>query len=72
VKRTSKKELERITVDRKIVEGLISGHSLTALSKSTGKSKGYVIKIRDLALEHEYIATSTDHTKQNKFMIGQS
>lgn len=56
MKRSKKKmELERITVDRKIVEGLISGHSLTFLTKSFGKGKGYVSKIRDLALEYEYI-----------------
>ncbi len=50
-----KKELERITVDRKIVEGLMSGASLTSLTKSTRKGKGYVIKIRDMALEYGYL-----------------
>lgn len=55
--RRSKKKMElgRITVDRKIVEGLISGRSLTFLTKSIGKGKGYVSKIRDLALEYAYI-----------------
>jgi transposase len=47
--------LGRITVDRKIVEGLRAGRSLTSLTKSTTKGKGYVIKIRDLAIEYAYI-----------------
>jgi len=53
--RIRKKELERITVDRKIVEGLREGRSLTSLTKSTGKGKGYVIKTRDMAVEYGYI-----------------
>jgi transposase len=55
MKRSSKRELERITVDRKLVEGLRDGQSLTSLRKITGKGKGYVIKIRDMALEYGYI-----------------
>ena len=50
-----KKDLERITVDRKIVEGLRNGRSLTSLTKSTGKGKGYIIKVRDLAIEYGYV-----------------
>ena len=46
---------ERIAVDRKIVEGLRAGKSLTSLSKECGKGKGFVIKIRDLALQYDYI-----------------
>lgn len=42
-------------MDRKIVEGLRDGRSLTSLTKSTGKGKGYVIKVRDLALDYGYI-----------------
>ena len=55
MKRLKKKELERINVDRKIVEGLREGRSLTSLTKSTGEGKGYVIKHRDMALEYGYI-----------------
>lgn len=68
MKRTAKKELERITVDRKIVEGLGNGRSLTWLTKSTGKGKGYVIKIRDLAVEHGYIEIATQiGAKEKRF-----
>ena len=55
MKKHKKKDLEKITVDRKIVEGLRDGRSLTSLTKSTGKGKGYVIKIRDMALDYGYI-----------------
>ena len=55
MKKPKKRDLERIIVDRKIVEGLRSGRSLTQLTKSTGKGKGYVIKVRDLALDYGYI-----------------
>jgi transposase len=72
MKRSSKtKNLERITMDRKIIEGLISGQSLTRLTQSTGKSKGYVSKIRDLGLEHGYIvATAAASHKLNIFIRG--
>ena len=70
MKRSSKKELERITVDRKIIEGLLSGRSLTHLAKSIGKGKNYVIKIRDLGLEHGYIVPSPENDKLNKFASG--
>lgn len=49
------KELQKVECDRKIVEGLRLGKSLTSLQKQSGKSKGYVIKIKDLALEYGYI-----------------
>jgi hypothetical protein len=69
--RATKKELERITVDRKIVEGLGSGRSLTWLTKTTNKGKGYVIKIRDLALKHEYITLTTEvGAKEKRFTFG--
>lgn len=69
--RATKKELERIIVDRKIVEGLGSGRSLTWITKATGKGKGYVIKIRDLALEHEYIVCATAiGAKEKRFTFG--
>ncbi len=41
MRKLKKKDLEKITVDRKIVEGLRDGRSLTSLIKSTGKGKGY-------------------------------
>ena len=50
-----KKDLGRIIMDRKIVEGLRSGKSLNALAKITKKSKSYVIKIKDLSLEYGFI-----------------
>jgi len=70
VKRRTKKELEKITVDRKIVEGLITGASLTALTKSTGKGKGYVIKIRDQALEYGYVELAIVDGKSKLFKLG--
>jgi transposase len=66
MRKHKKKDLERITVDRKIVEGLRDGRSLTALTKSTGKGKGYVIKIRDMAIEHGYVITACAENKTYK------
>lgn len=63
MRKLKKKDLEKITVDRKIVEGLREGHSLTRLTKSTGKGKGYVIKIRDMAIEHGYIDVASPESK---------
>ena len=51
----NQKQLGKITMDRKIVEGLRSGKSLTFLTKHFNKGKGYIIKIKDLALEYGYI-----------------
>jgi len=65
----NKKDLEKITVDRKIVEGLREARSLTSLSKSTGKGKGYVIKVRDMAIEHGYVTLAC---KINKTYIATS
>ncbi len=70
MKRATKKVLERITVDRKIVEGLRDGRSLTSLTKATGKGKGYVIKIRDLALEYGYIVLRSTDGKLKIFSNG--
>lgn len=53
--KNKKKNLEKITVDRKIVEGLRESQSLTKLTKLTGKGKSYVVKIKDLALEYGFI-----------------
>lgn len=66
MRKPKKKDLEKITVDRKIVEGLREGRSLTALTKSTNKGKGYVIKIRDLAIEHGYIVVASPESKTFK------
>lgn len=66
MRKHKKKDLEKITVDRKIVEGLREGRSLTALTKSTGKGKGYVIKIRDMAIEHGYIIAACAESKTYK------
>lgn len=63
MQKLKKKDLEKITVDRKIVEGLREGRSLTSLTKSTAKGKGYVIKIRDMAIEHGYIAIASAESK---------
>jgi hypothetical protein len=68
--RATKKELEKITVDRKIVEGLVIGTSLTSLTKSTGKGKGYVIKIRDMAIEYGYIELASRDGKSKLFKQG--
>lgn len=65
--RITSKELGRITVDRKIVERLGQGDSLTSIAKSTGKGKGYVIKIRDLAIENEYIILQNSEAKTFSF-----
>lgn len=55
--------LEKITVDRKIVEGLSDGKSLTALTKQTGKGKGYVIKIKDMAIEYGFLMATSENDK---------
>ena len=71
MRRSAKKDLERITVDRKIVEGLGNGRSLTWLTKVTGKGKGYVVKIRDQALDRGYIILATAvGSKQKRFQFG--
>jgi hypothetical protein len=56
MRRLKKDKLEKITMERKIVEGLREGKSVSLLTKTTGKGKGYVIKVRDMAIEHGYIA----------------
>lgn len=58
-----KKQMEKIRVDRKIVEGLREGQSVTGLTKLTKKGKGYVIKIRDLALEYGFIEPALENEK---------
>ena len=63
MKKKSRKELGRILVDRKIVEHFREGISASQVSKITGKGKGYVIKIRDLAEEYGYIEKLSGDTK---------
>jgi len=58
-----RKQLERIQVDRKIVESLRAGQSLTCITKQTGKGKSYVIKIKDMALEYNFIVPSFPGSK---------
>ncbi len=53
--KNGKKILEKISVDRKIIEHLIDGKSVTAIQKILQKGKGYIISVRDLALEYNYI-----------------
>ena len=55
LKKSSRKILEKITVDRKIIEYLIDGNSITAIQKILNKGKGYLINIRNIALEFKYI-----------------
>ena len=55
LKKSSRKILEKITVDRKIIEHLIDGKSVTAIQKILNKGKGYLISVRDRALEFNYI-----------------
>lgn len=54
-KKSHKKLMGKIQVDRKIVEYLIDGKSLTQIQKLLKKGKGYIISIRDKALDHNYI-----------------
>ena len=55
LKKSSRKILEKITVDRKIIEHLIDGKSITAIQKILNKGKGYLINVRDRAIEFNYI-----------------
>jgi hypothetical protein len=55
MKRKKTSILGRITVDRKIVEQFRAGHSASQISKQLGKGKGYVIHVRDLAVEYGFL-----------------
>ena len=66
MRKPKKKDLEKIIVDRKIVEGLREGRSVTSLTKTTEKGKGYVIKVRDMAIEHGYIVVVSPEAKTYK------
>jgi hypothetical protein len=56
----------KMTVDRKIVEGLREGQSLTKLSKTTQKGKGYVVKVKNMALEYGFIEPTVGTSKVYK------
>lgn len=55
MKRKMTSILGRITVDRKIVEQLRAGQSASQISNQLSKGKGYVIKVRDLAVEYGFL-----------------
>jgi hypothetical protein len=65
-KKCSKKVLEKITVDRKIIEHLADGKSVTAIQKILGKGKGYILAVRDRALEFNYIVEIISGEKRYK------
>ena len=50
-----KSQLGRILVDRRIVEMFREGKSASAITKLVDKSKGYVIKVRNLAEQYGFI-----------------
>ncbi len=55
--------LRRILVDRKIVEYFRSGLTTSRIAKDTQKGKGYVIGIRELALEYNYIEVAFENPR---------
>lgn len=63
MKRNKKWLLRRITVDRKIVEQFRAGLSASQISKQSLKGKGYVIKVRDLAVLYGYLEQISDEPK---------
>ena len=54
-KKSGQKVLGKISVDRKIIEHLIDGKSVTAIQKILQKGKGYILSVRNQALEYNYI-----------------
>jgi transposase len=65
-KKLSKKILGRIAVDRKIIEHLMDGKSVTGIQKILSKGKGFIISIRDRALEFNYIEEIISGEKRYK------
>lgn len=61
--RNNRKELGRIRVDRTIVEHFREGKSASQVAKIMGKGKGYVIKLRDLAVEYGYLEVLSTEPK---------
>jgi hypothetical protein len=55
MKRKKTSILGRITVDRKIVELFRAGQSASQISSRLSKGKGYVIRVRDLAVEYGFL-----------------
>lgn len=66
-----KKVLRKITVDRKIIEHLIDGKSVTQIQKILNKGKGYILSVRDLALDYNYIVAIAPGEKRYKAGIKQ-
>lgn len=62
----SKKVLEKINVDRKIIEYLSDGKSVTAIQKVLNKGKGYILTVRDRAVEFNYITEIISGEKRYK------
>lgn len=61
MKRIKNSILGRITVDRKIVEQFRAGQSASQIANQLSKGKGYVIRVRDLAVEYGFLeAISTE------------
>ena len=50
-----KKIWEKIKVDRKIIEYFLAGKSATEIQKTFQKGKGYILSVRDKAVEYNYI-----------------
>lgn len=63
MKRKQNSTLGRITVDRKIVEVFRAGLSASQISNQFSKGKGYVIKVRDLAVEYGFLEQISDKPK---------
>ena len=64
MKKYKRKMIERISVERKIIESLRLKLSINSLVRSLGKGKGYVIKIRDLGIIHGYLEFHSDQNKR--------
>lgn len=51
----NKKLWEKIRVDKKIIEHFIDGKSANQIQKIIQKGKGYILSVRDKAIEYNYI-----------------
>ncbi len=65
-KKSSKKVLEKISVDRKIIEHFIDGKSATEIQRILQKGKGYILSVRDKAIEYSYIESIFPGEKKYK------
>ena len=59
MKKATKRQWERVRVDRKIVEALGSGKSINNIKKTLKVSKERAREVRDLALQYGYIEESS-------------